>query len=114
MTQALEFDDAGGGGQGKPRSCFVFIFEHFGEEHLGAGGEAAAGHLLGIAHQFIEVNFFGGDKSSDAAAALDDSIAFERGKSVASGHEADLMDFCEVALGGGRVPGVLMFALESL
>src|SRR5713101_2955385 len=72
MAQALEFDDVAGGGKGEPRGCFVFIVEHFGEEHLGAGGEAAAGHLLGIAHQFIEVNFWCGDKGSDAAAALDD------------------------------------------
>src|SRR5712692_7518952 len=100
MTQALGFDDAGGGWKGKPRGSFVFIFEHFGEEHLGAGGEAAAGHLLGIAHQLIKVNFWGGDKSSDAAAALNDSFAFERSKSMACSHEADLMNFGEVALRG--------------
>src|SRR5256885_343788 len=81
MTQALEFDHVAGGGKREARGGFVFVVQHFREEHLGAGGEAAAGHLLGIAHQFIKVNFWGGDKSSDAAAALDDSFAFERGRS---------------------------------
>src|SRR5260370_40377616 len=114
MAEAYKCDDAGGGGKGKPRSCFVFNFEHFGEEHIGAGGEAAAGHLLGIAHQFIKVNFWGGDKSSDAAAALDDSFAFERGKSVARGHEADLMNFGEVALRGDGITGMQLSGIDAL
>src|SRR6266568_2194766 len=114
MTQALEFDDVAGGGKGEPGSGLVFIVEHFGKEHLRACDEAAAGHLLGIAHQFIEVNFWGGDKGSDAASTLDDSFAFEEGKSVARGHEADLMNFGEVALRGNGITGMQLSAIDAL
>src|SRR2546429_4702701 len=114
MTQALEFEDAAGGGKRESRGGFVFVVEHFREEHLGAGGEAAAGHLLGIAHQFIKVNFWGGDKSSDAAAALDDSFAFERGQGVAGGHQADLMDLGEVAFGRHGVAGTQVSGIDTL
>src|SRR6266481_8643227 len=106
MTQALEFDDVAGGRKGEPRGRLIFIVEDFGKEHLGCGNEAAPGHLLRITHQFIEVNFWSGDKRSNAAAALDDSFAFQRGQGVASGHKADLMDFSEVALRGDRVTGM--------
>jgi len=60
------------------------------------------------------VNFLRGDKSSDAAPTLDNSIAFERGKSMASGHEADLMNFGEVALGGHGVPGIQVSGIDAL
>src|SRR5882672_5219437 len=49
------------------------------------------------------MDFGGGDKGADAAAALDETFLFECGKGVACGHETDLMQFGEVALGGDRV-----------
>src|SRR4029077_1997281 len=106
-------DAAARGRKREPGGGLAFVLEHFGEEHLGAGGEAAAGHLLGIAHQFIKVNFRRGDKSANAAAAFDDSFAFERGQSVARGHEADLMNLGEVALGGDGVPRMQMPGVDA-
>src|SRR5947207_9678407 len=114
MTQALKLDDVAGGGKREPRGRFVFIVEHFSEEHPGASGEAAAGHLLRIAHQFIKVNFWGSDKSSDAAAPLDDSFAFERGQSVARGHEADLMNLGEITLGSYGVTRMQLSGIDAL
>ena len=114
MAEALELDDLGGGWKREPSGGFIFVVEHFGEEHPGAGSEAAAGHLLGVAHQLIEMNFWGGDKSSDAPASLDDAFAFERGKGVARGHQADLMDFGEVALGGYGVTGTQVSGINAL
>src|SRR6267143_5642886 len=114
VAQALDLNDVGGGRKRESRGRFGSIVEHFREEDLGSGGEAAAGHLFGVAHQFIEVNFWCGDKSSDAAAALDDSFAFERGESVARGHEADLMKLGEVALGGHRVTGSQLAGFDAL
>src|SRR6266481_6090973 len=114
MTQALEFDDVAGGRKGEPRGRLVFTVEDFGEEHPGGGNEAATGHLLRITHQFIEVNFWGGDKSSDAAAALDDSFALQRGQRMARGHQADLMDFGEVALRGDGVAGMQLSSVDAL
>src|SRR5438094_532277 len=114
MTQALQLDDVAGGRKREPRGRFVFIVEHFCEEHLGAGDQAAAGHLLGIAHQFIEVNFWGGDKSSDAAAPLDNSFALERRKSRKGGPEADLMNFGEVTLGSDGVTRMQLPRIDAL
>src|SRR5712691_8254890 len=114
MAKALEFDDLAGGWKREPSGGFIFIVEHLGEEHPGAGGEAAAGHLFGVAHQLIEMNFWGGDKRSNAAAALDDTFAFERGQSVARGHKTDLVDFGEVALGGYGVTGTQVSGVNAL
>src|SRR5439155_3037411 len=114
VSQALELNDVAGWRKGEPRGRFVFIVEHFSEEHLGTGHQAAAGHLLGIAHQFIEVNFGGGDKSSDAATALDNSFAFERRKSVTGGHKADLMNFGEVTLGSDGVTRMQLPRIDAL
>jgi len=55
------------GGRESRAGSFVFVVEHFGEEHLGTSDKTARGHLFGIAHPFIEVNFGGGDEGSDAA-----------------------------------------------
>ena len=114
VTQALEYDDVAGGWEREPRGGFVFTVEHFGEEHFGAGGKAAAGHLLRITHQFVEVNLWGRDKGSNAAAALNDSFAFQRGQSVTRGHQADLMNFGQVALGGDRVAGMQLSCVDAL
>src|SRR6266853_923292 len=114
MAKALEFDDLCGGGKREASRGFIFVVEHFGEEHPGAGGETATGHLLGVAHQLIEMNFWGGDKSSDAPAPLDDAFAFKGGEGVARGHEADLVDVGEVALGSDGVTGAQITGVNAL
>src|SRR5713101_6099317 len=60
------------------------------------------------------MNFWGGDESPDAPAAFDDAFLFERGKSVARGHKADLMNFGEVALGGHGVTGTQVSGINAL
>ena len=45
------------------------------------------------------MDFGGRDKSSDAAAAFDHTFAFEGSESVTGGHEADFVEFGQVALG---------------
>src|SRR5579864_4364532 len=57
VAEPFESDDATGGGKGKTRGGFVFVVHNFGEKNLGAGGEGAGGHLLRVAHQFVEVDF---------------------------------------------------------
>jgi hypothetical protein len=44
-------------------------------------------------------------KSSDAAAAFDHTFAFEGSESVTGGHEADFVEFGQVALGLTGSPG---------
>src|SRR5271156_166533 len=53
--------------------------------------QASAGHLLGVTHKLIEVNFWRGHEGSDAAAALHYTLAFEGRQGMASGHQADAM-----------------------
>src|SRR5216684_7195631 len=60
------------------------------------------------------MNFGGGNEGSDAPAALDNPFAFEGSESVAGGHEADLMNLGEVALGGNGVPGMQMPGIDTL
>src|SRR5258708_5658279 len=54
------------------------------------------------------------DKSSNTAAALDDAFAFEGGESVTRGHEADLVDFSEVAFGSDGVTGTQITGVNAL
>src|SRR5260370_28809174 len=114
MAETFEFYNLAGGWKGEASSGFVFIVEYFGEEHFRARGEAAASHLLRVAHQFIKVNLGSSDKSSNTAAALDDAFAFEGGESVTRGHEADLVDFGEVAFGSDGVTGMQMPGIDAL
>src|SRR5258708_393543 len=114
MGETFEFYNLAGGWKGEASSGFVFIVEYFGEEHFRARGEAAASHLLGVAHQFIKVNFGGSDKSSNTAAALDNAFAFKGGEGVAGGHKADLMNFGEVALGSDGVTGTQITGVNAL
>ncbi len=114
VAEAFELDDLGGGREGKAGRGFIFIVEHFGEKHFGAGGEAASGHLLGVAHQLIEVNFGSGDKRPDTAATLDDAFAFERSESVTSGHEADLMNPGKFAFGSDGITGTQLAGIDAL
>src|SRR6202030_3915233 len=67
--------------------------------------QTASAHLFGVTHQFIEMNFRSGDKSADPAAALHQAFALERGKGMASGHQADIMNSSEFSFGGHHVSG---------
>ena len=60
-----------------------------------------------------------GDEGADAAAALNEALAFQKGKGVTRGHETDVMRFGEVALGwdsvaGLKLPGINAFADDAL
>ena len=90
------------------------ILNHFGEENLGCRGHVAGGHLLGIAHQFVEMDFRSGNKSTDAAAAFDNAFLFECGQGMAGSHEADLMELSEIAFGSDRIAGAKMAGVDSL
>jgi hypothetical protein len=60
------------------------------------------------------MNFRGSDECADAAAALDDSFALERGEGVAGGHQADLMKLSEVAFRGDGVTGSQLAGFDAL
>jgi hypothetical protein len=61
--------------------------------------------LLGVAHQLVEVDLGSRHEGPNAAAAFDDTFAFEKGQSMPSGHKADLVKAREVALGSNAVSG---------
>ena len=102
-AKTLELEDAALGRKRQARSGFFFVVDNFCEENFRDGREAAAAHLFGVGHQFVEVNFWSGDESADAAAALDDAFAFERSEGVARGHQADFVEAGEFPFGCDRV-----------
>ena len=105
-AKAFEFEDAAFGREREARGGFFFVVDDSGEKNFGDGREAAAAHLFGVGHQFIEVDFGGGDESADAAAALDDAFAFERCERVTSGHQADFVQTGELPFGCDRIAGL--------
>ena len=114
MTQPFEFNDGAGGWKGKARGGFVLVVDNFGEEHFGAGGERACGHLLGVAHQFVEVDFRRCDECADATAALDEAFAFQESKGVARSHETDMVGLGEVTLRRDGVAGLELAGIDAL
>ena len=114
VAQAFELDHAARRREGKPRRGFGLAIKDLGEKDPGGGGQAAAGHLFRIAHQLIEMDFRSGDECADSAAALDDPFALERGERVASGHQADLVNLREVALGSDGVPRLQLPRINAL
>src|SRR2546426_11342989 len=87
MAQAFELDDTAPRGQGEVRCGFVFVRDDFRAQHFGACGQAATGHLLRIAHQFVEVDLWSRNECADALAALDDAFALERSEERRVGKE---------------------------
>jgi hypothetical protein len=59
------------------------------------------------------MNFWSGDESADPSAALDQAFALEGGESVASGHEADIMNSCEFSFGGYHVSGAQLASVNA-
>ena len=59
------------------------------------------------------MNFRRGNERADAAAALDDSVALERGKSVTRGHEADFVKFGQIAFGADRISRPQMARVDA-
>src|SRR5256884_939371 len=96
VAKPFELDDAAIRPKRKARRGFVFIIHDLGEEHFGAGTKGARGHLLGVAHELVEMNLWRSDERADAAAAFDKAFAFEGSEGVARGHEADVMRLGEL------------------
>ena len=76
-------------------------------------GEAEGGHLFGVAEQLVEVNLGRSDEGAGAMAALDDAIAGQLGEGVACGHEADVVDAGELALGRDGVAGLELARVDA-
>jgi hypothetical protein len=105
-AEAFELEDAALGREREASGGFFFVVDNFGEEDFGDGREAAAAHLFGVRHQFIEMNFGGGDEGADAAAALDDAFALERCEGMTRGHEADFVETGEFPFGCDGIAGL--------
>ena len=60
------------------------------------------------------MNFRRRNESADAASALHNAFAFERSQGMAGGHQADRMEFGQVAFGANRVAGAKMAGVNAL
>jgi hypothetical protein len=59
------------------------------------------------------MNLGSGDEGSDAATTLDEAFVLKGGQRVAGGHQADLMHFGEVTLGGDRIAGAKVAGVDA-
>src|SRR5262249_53539861 len=64
QAEALDLDETGPWGKGKAGGGFMLFIAELGHQDLGTAREAPAGHLFGVAHQLIEVDLGGGNKSA--------------------------------------------------
>src|SRR5262249_9749589 len=62
----------------------------------------------------IKVNFWSGNERADSSAAFYHSFAFERSQRVTRGHEANLMNLCQVSFRGNRVPCLQVSGFDPL
>src|SRR6516225_9459799 len=111
MAQTFQPDELVSRKQAQAGGSVRFIVDQFGTKNLGRGGKISRGHLFGVAHQLVEMYFWRGHKSSDAAPAFDEAFALQSSQSVARRHQADFVQFGKIAFGGYRIarpqlPGV--------
>ena len=67
------------------------MFNDFRHQHSRARNQPAAGHVLRVAHQLVEVDFRGSHKGARATPALDDALEFQPGEGVARRHQTHLV-----------------------
>ncbi len=91
MAQSFELADAAPWGQGEVRRGSLFVFNDFREKDFGSRGQAATGHLLCIAHQFVEVDLWSRNECADALAAFETRCA-RGGRFGSSGKQANRFD----------------------
>jgi hypothetical protein len=101
-------------GQGQARRNLGFTLDDLAAQYMGASHQASTGHLLGVAHQLVEVNFGTCHERSDAAATFDNAFVFQGGQRVPGGHQANLMDLGEVSLGRDGVAGAQLPRFNAL
>src|SRR5262249_39287 len=86
VAKAFEFNDAAFRWKRKACGGCVFIVDGSGNQYPCAGSKRARCHLFGVAHEFVEMDFRRRHERPDAAAALDQTLAFEERQRVARGH----------------------------
>jgi hypothetical protein len=59
------------------------------------------------------MNFWSRDEGADSAAAFHQTFALERGESVSSGHQADIMNSGEFSFGGHHVSGAELASVNA-
>src|SRR6266404_2591778 len=114
MAQAFEFYDPRISREGQAGGDLLLVVNNFREQDLGSGSQTAAGHLLRVAHQLVEVNLGGCDKRADAPAAFHDPFAFQSGQGMPGGHQTDLVDLGEVSFRRDRVSGAQLARFNAL
>src|ERR1700751_6321939 len=81
-------------GRRKPQASgdLKLMVDNFCGENTRPSCQPTASHVLGVTHQFVEVDFRRGDKCAGTATALDDALALEACERMACGHQADAMN----------------------
>ena len=105
MTETFHLHQAAIGRRGKASRNLRLIVNDFAAQKLRGGDQAAAGHLLGVAHQLVEVNFGRRYKSSGASTPLHCALTLQRSQGMPGRHQAYLVNPGQFSFGIDRVTG---------
>ena len=99
-------------GRAETGSSIVLAVNGVEGKHFGTNRQAAGRHLLGEAGEFVEVDLRRTDKRSGARTPQHQTFAFQDGKSVTSGHQADAMNSGKLAFRIDSIAGLQLSAFN--
>src|SRR6266516_7320174 len=99
MPDSFNLHHATCGRQIQPRGDLVFVVNNFGSDDLRVGGEAAARHLLGIAHQLVEMYSWRRYEGARTSAAFHHALALKASERMTGSHQAHSVDLGKLPLG---------------
>src|SRR5215470_2729526 len=103
MPHALNLNHAAARRQVESGCNLFFVFNDLRSNDLGIRSEAAARHLLRIAHQLVEMNARRSYKSSGATPAFNDAFPLEPRQGMTRRHQTHPMNPGEFSLRIHRV-----------
>src|SRR5215831_13665887 len=104
MPHALDFDDFAGRRYHQACRDLLFPIDDLGGYELGDRRHSAAGHLLRVAHELVEMDAWRSDEGPGSSPTLHHSFMLQPGEGMTGRHETDAMKFCQFPLGGDCIP----------
>src|ERR1035438_8226397 len=106
MADTLDLHHPAGSGESQTGGDLRLILNNLRNNNLRVGSQAAAPHLLGVTHQFVEMDSRRSYECAGTRTTFDNAFAFQSRESVAGGHQANSMNARKFALGAHGIPGL--------
>src|SRR4029079_3048915 len=103
MPHALDFDDLTGRRDHQACRDLLFPIDDLGGDELRDRRHSAAGHLLRVAHELVEMDARRSDEGPGSSPTLYHSFMLQPGKGMAGRHQTDAMKFRQLPLRGNRI-----------